>query len=95
MPVHWRGADCVALVLRRVAPIAALALMAYAECASAQQTSSPLERALSLKLWSEVNAGLQCSVAAVGLEQELVSARAQVKALQDKYEPAAPPKKPE
>lgn len=52
--------------------------------AHAQQSASPQEQALSLKLSSEINQGLQCSASLIALRQELDRAQARVKELETK-----------
>ncbi len=50
------------------------------------QTPTPEVQALGQKLMAEINANIQCTTAGISLQQQLVAAQAQIKALQDKYE---------
>lgn len=61
--------------------------------ALAQQPSAEVQ-ALYSRLTSEVNTSIQCSMAAINLNRQLHEAKELIKALQEKYEPAAD-KKPD
>lgn len=55
--------------------------------AHAQQAAPPQEQALSLKLQSEINQGLQCSASLIALQRELAIAQARLKELEAKAKP--------
>jgi hypothetical protein len=67
-----------------------------------QQPPSPMEQALSGKLISEINNGLQCVAANISFQQQvaalqaaLTKAQDRIKELEAKYEPKSEPEKPQ
>lgn len=81
--------------LLAIAALVALFMLAM-NAASRAQTAPPTPQvsALSQKLMQEINSNLQCTEQSVTLQQQLVSAQAEVKRLTDKYE-AKPEEKAE
>lgn len=57
--------------------------------AYAQEKQSPEVRALNMRVGAEINSNLQCSTAALTLQDQLQTAQAEVKRLTEKYEPKA------
>lgn len=72
--------------------IIATALL-LSSAASAQQAVTPMEQALSGKLSNEISLGLQCTIANLTMQHDLVAARERIKALEEKYEPKPLPSK--
>lgn len=62
---------------------AVLIVAAISSVAVAQQQPAP-EQALAQKLMAEINTGLQCTAAAITLQQQLIAAQAELKELKAK-----------
>lgn len=55
--------------------------------AFAQQQQTPKEQALAQRVGSEIGANIEANAIIIDLRQQLATAQARVKALEEKYEP--------
>lgn len=61
-------------------------LLLVSSPAVAQQTSSPAEQALGIKLMQEIQAGLNCNASTLTMQAELNKAQARIKELEAQSE---------